>query len=122
LGGGGGIITKRLAEELAKKHLVTALTSGHAGALDHKVGKKVRVYRVPVLRQKQLQTASLVSMLLYWPMSWVKGSRLCGRMKFDEIHSHFAIPTGPSSVMLAKSFAIPHILSIVNVKTPSDSH
>ena len=112
LGGGGGVTTKRLAEELAKKHSITVLTSGYAGALDHEVVNGVNVYRVQVIRHKRMQTASLVSMFFYWPMSFVKGSHLCGLMKFDVIHSHLAIPTGPSSLMLGKRFAVPHVLSI----------
>jgi len=112
LGGGGGVMTKRLAEELGKRHSVTVLTSGYSGSLHDEVVNGVQVYRVSVARRKRRYTASLVSMLLYWPMSFVKGSQLCRTGKYDLIHSHFAIPTGPSSLMLAKKFGIPHVLSI----------
>ena len=112
IGGGGGVTTKRLAEELAKKHSVTVLTSAFDGAALHEVLESVEIYRVPVLRRMNMHTASLISMLLFWPMSFLKGSRLCRERKFDILNSHFAIPTGPGSIMLSRKFGIPHILSI----------
>lgn len=112
LGGGGGVTTKLLAEELAKRHSVTVLTSGFSGACWHEELNGVDIYRVPVLRQERMHTASLTSMLLYWPASVRRGLSICKRKKFDVLHAHFAIPTGPSSLMLAKLFGIPHVLSI----------
>lgn len=112
LGGGGGVTTKRLAEELAKRHSVTVLTSAFDSLPKQEILNGVEVHRVPVLFRSRLQTASLISMLLYWPSSLIKGLSLCRKKKFGVINSHFAIPTGPAAVMLSKLFNIPHVLSI----------
>lgn len=94
LGGGGGVTTKRLAEELAKKHAVSVLTSAFGDLPKCEVVNHVTIYRGPILGRNCTQTASLLSMLLYWPASLLKGLRLCQRETFDVINSPFAIPTG----------------------------
>lgn len=112
LGGGGGVTTKRLAEELAKRHAVTVLTSSLKTRGVKEVVNGVELYRVPVLQRDSLQAATFISMAAYLPSSLLKGLGLCKQGRFDIINSHFAIPTGPSGVLLAKFFGIPHVLSI----------
>lgn len=73
LGGGGGVTTKRLAEELAKKHAVSVLTSAFGDLPKCEVVNHVTIYGGPILGRNCTQTASLLSMLLYWPASLLKG-------------------------------------------------
>jgi len=112
VGGGGGITTKRLAEELAKRHSVTVLTSAFNSLPRQEISNGVEIFRVPVLYRKRTQTASLISMVSYLPSSLIKGLNLCMHKKFDIINSHFAVPTGLGGIMLSKLFDIPHVLSI----------
>ena len=49
LGGGGGVINALLAEELAKKHDVTVLTSRCMGLPEESVENGVRIIRLPVM-------------------------------------------------------------------------
>jgi glycosyltransferase involved in cell wall biosynthesis len=112
LGGGGGVAHQHIAEELASRHEVTVLTS-RAGALPaFEVAGGVKVHRVGVLGRDSQATASLASMLSYFPASLRVGQRLVSEMKPDLINSHFAIPTGPSAALLARRNRIPHVLSI----------
>lgn len=112
LGGGGGITTQRLAEELAKRHSVTVLTSAFNETPWQQILNGVEVYRVPTFGRKCAETATLLSMISYFFSSTLKGYTLCRQKKFDLINSHFAVPTGPSGVILSKMFGIPHVLSI----------
>ncbi len=112
VGGGGGIVHALIAEELAKTHDVSVITSGFDGLPSQEVRGGVRVYRVPVIGRADVNTASLVSMLSYPPLAWIRASKLMRREKFDVINSHFAVPTGPGSLPPAKFAGVPHVLSL----------
>ena len=112
VGGGGGVVHALIAEELAKRHDVSVITSGYGDLPGHEVREGVRVYRVPVMGRKDVNAASLASMLSYPPMAWLQAWRLIRREKFDVINSHFAVPTGPGSLPPAKVAGIPHVLSL----------
>jgi glycosyltransferase involved in cell wall biosynthesis len=112
LGGGGGVAHQHIAEELASRHEVTVLTSRGRALPSFEVVGSVNVHRVDVLGRASQATASLVSMLSYFPASLYAGQKLINKTKPDLINSHFAIPTGPSAVLLARRNRIPHVLSI----------
>ncbi len=112
LGGGGGVAHQHIAEELASRHEVTVLTSRARPLPPFEVVGGVNVHRVDVLGRGSQATASLVSMLSYFPASLNAGQKLINKIKPDLINCHFAIPTGPSSVLLARRNRIPHLLSI----------
>lgn len=112
IGGGGGVTTQRLAEELVKRHFVTVITSAFGKLPKHEIQNGVEIHRVPVFYRKNAETATLLSMASYFPSSLLKGIALCRSKRFDVINSHFAVPTGPSAVILSKIFGIPHVLSI----------
>jgi glycosyltransferase involved in cell wall biosynthesis len=112
LGGGGGVIHRHIAEELATRHDVTVLTSRARSLPRFEMAGSVNVHRVDVLGRESKATASLLSMLSYFPASLNAGQKLINKIKPDLINSHFAIPTGPSAVLLARRNRIPHVLSI----------
>jgi glycosyltransferase involved in cell wall biosynthesis len=112
LGGGGGVVHQHIAEELASRHDVTVLTSRSKGLPPFEVVGGVNVYRVDVLGRGSQSNASLVSMLTYFPASLKAGQKLIDRTRFHLINSHFAVPTGPSAVVLAGRNRIPHALCI----------
>jgi glycosyltransferase involved in cell wall biosynthesis len=112
LGGGGGVVHQHIAEELASRHDVTVLTSRDRSLPPFEVVGGVKVRRVDVLGRDSQATASLISMLSYFPASLNAGQKLIDEIKPDLINSHFAIPTGPSAVLLARRNQIPHLLTI----------
>jgi glycosyltransferase involved in cell wall biosynthesis len=112
LGGGGGVAHQHIAEELASRHDVTVLTSRSRSLPPFEVMGGVNVYRINVLCRGSQATASLISMLSYFPASLKAGQKLIDRIKPDLINSHFAVPTGPSAVVLARSNRIPHALCV----------
>ena len=50
--GGGGIASSQIAEELAKYHDVSVITSRFKGLEKYEVKNNVHIYRVPVFNRK----------------------------------------------------------------------
>lgn len=112
LGGGGGIFTRDLAEELAKSHNVDVLTTHFKDLKKEEKVNNVNIYRVSVIQRTSLRTATMPS-LLSFPLSGIlKGASLMRRKKYDIINTHFAVPSGPVGSILSKLFKIPNVLSI----------
>lgn len=112
LGGGGGVIFRDLAEELARSIDVTVLTSGGPGLAPQERQGKLEIVRVPVLMRDSESTASLPSMLSFFPSSLKAGARILRQSRFDLVHTSFAVPSGPSGLLLARHFGLPHVLSL----------
>lgn len=113
LGGGGGALNAWLAEELAKKHSVTVLTSGAEELPAEEQINGVRVIRVPVYFRSRLQTANFPSMIVYVLNGIWQGYRLLKQEKFDIINTFFVVPTGPVGHVLSKVGGIPNVLSVL---------
>ena len=112
LGGGGGVASADIAEELAKTHHVTVLTSQGQGLATREVVNGVDVVRVPVFGRNARSTASLASMLSYVPLAIREGIRLVRDESFDVVNTHFAIPTGPAGDRIARRAGIPNVLTV----------
>ena len=53
LGGGGGVASFQLAEELAKRHDVDYLTTGFRNLPKYEIINGVHIFRVPVINRKE---------------------------------------------------------------------
>jgi glycosyltransferase involved in cell wall biosynthesis len=114
LGGGGGVLTRALAAELAQRHTVTVLTSGAFGLPRETIDiGGVRVLRVPVPFRRHTAVATLPSMLAFLVGGLTVGYRLLGRDDCDILNTHFVLPTGPVGDRLARAARIPHVLSVL---------
>ncbi len=112
LGGGGGVSTSLLAQEMARHHEVTVLTSRGNGMPCDSVEKGVRIVLVPVFFRKQQASANLLSMLAFIPMGIQAGKRLLQMGSYEIVNTHFALPTGPVGDTLARLGGIPNVLSL----------
>ena len=112
LGGGGGVVTAQLVEQLAKRHDVTVLTSRAFELPEESQENGARILRVPVLGRRKMAAGSLASLLSYVPMAIRRGKALMQEKRFDVINTHFAVPTGPVGDVLARHGDIPNILSV----------
>ena len=112
LGGGGGVINSLLAEELAKRHEVTVLTSRGPGLPAESNDNGVRVVRVPVLFRRQQMAANLASMFAYMVMGIKAGRRHLLGTTYDVINTHFVLPSGPVGDALARFGHVPNVLSV----------
>jgi glycosyltransferase involved in cell wall biosynthesis len=114
LGGGGGVLTRALAGELAQRHTVTVLTSGAFGLPKETTDSDgVRVLRVPVPFRHHAAVATLPSMLAFLVGGLTAGYRLIARGDYDILNTHFVLPTGPVGDRLARAAGIPHVLSVL---------
>jgi len=113
IGGGGGVICKDFAEQFVSLgHHVTIITSYFNGLPRNEIINGVEINRVPVLMRNKKNVASLQSMLSYVPSSALKVKSLLKSRKFDLIHTHFAIPSGPVGDYFSRAYGIPNVLSI----------
>ena len=112
LGGGGGVINALLAEELAKRHEVTVLTSQALALPSSSVERSVQVVRVPVFFRKHEAVANLASLLAFIPMGIRGGRALLSSNQYDIINTHFAVPSGPVGDTLSNFARIPNVLSV----------
>jgi len=90
IGGGGGVITALLAEELATRHEVTVLTSRMLGLPGFSQEHGVRIIRAPVPFRRIRAAANMASMFAYLPSGILEGRKLLSRESFDVINAHFA--------------------------------
>ncbi|HEU5309974.1 MAG TPA: glycosyltransferase family 4 protein [Candidatus Eisenbacteria bacterium] len=112
LGGGGGVVHALIAEEQAKRHHVAVITSLYGDLPAYEVRAGVEIHRVPIVGRSDPSAASLLSMLSFPTAAWWKASSVLRRRRYDLVHSHFAVPTGPASVPPALLARLPHILSL----------
>lgn len=112
IGGGGAVVNALLAEELAKKHSVTILTSQGLGLPFEETVGNVRIIRVPVYFRRRKSAANMPSMFMYLPMGISAGKKLLKKESFDVINTHFALPSGPVGNALSRFSGIPNVLSV----------
>ncbi|HEX5421673.1 MAG TPA: glycosyltransferase family 4 protein [Gammaproteobacteria bacterium] len=112
LGGGGGVVNAALAEEMARRHEVTVLTSRALGLPADSVEGGVRVVRAPVFFRRRLTAANFASMFAYLVSGTLRGRRLVREAAFDVVNTHFALPSGPVGHAVARAAGIPNVLSV----------
>jgi len=113
LGGGGGVATYDMAQELSKRHTVHVLTTAFKGLAREETSGEVIVHRVPVLGRLSLPTATLLSLLTFAPMAFFAGRRIMKNTTFDVVYAQFVIPSGLPAAFLSKLFHIPFVLTFV---------
>lgn len=120
LGGGGGVATKQLAEELAKKpassagrHEIHVLTTWYKGLAQEEVINGVYVHRVKVWGRTELPIATIRSMISFVPAALKRGRQLCRQHKFQVINAQFVVPSGIPAALLSKMFRVPFVLSFI---------
>jgi glycosyltransferase involved in cell wall biosynthesis len=114
LGGGGGVASYEIAKALsARDHEVDVLTTKYRGLPSEDEVDGLTVYRAPVVGRGELATASLPSMLSFLPMGVARGRQVLGDQSYDILNTHFAIPSGPTGVILSRLSKTPHVLTII---------
>ena len=65
-----------------------------------------------MLGRTQRSTASIISMLSFWPVGIRHGRRALAARSYDVVNSWFAVPSGPTGLHLARRFGVPHVLTM----------
>lgn len=113
LGGGGGIACQKLAEEYVRMgHRVDCVTTWYRGLSKEETKNGVLIHRIRVIGKRTNSTAGLLSLFSFPICAYKYTVELCKAEKFDCIHTHFSVPTGPLGVWISKRFNIPNVLSL----------
>jgi glycosyltransferase involved in cell wall biosynthesis len=113
LGGGGGVAAKQLASGFVQLgYQVDYVTTWFDGLKEYEVVDGIQVHRVKVFGRKELPTATMLSLVTFPFFAYKKAKELCKKSQYEFINTHFAVPTGPLGVWIAKKFKIKNILSI----------
>lgn len=111
LGGGASPVSYEIGKELVRHgHVVHVLTMGRRGLPCEETVEGIRVHRVPALRAK-VETCETHEMLTYVISAIVRLPRLLRRQRFDVVHCHFLIPTGPVALWLKRFYGLPFIVT-----------
>jgi L-malate glycosyltransferase len=113
LGGGGGVATKQLAEEMAARNEVHVITTLFKGLKREEEIKGVHIHRVKVFGRRSLPTATLISLLTFVPQAWWRGWKLGKQMQFNVVNAQFVVPSGIPAVLLAMMWRKPFVLSFI---------
>lgn len=113
LGGGGGVATHDIAQELAKRHTVHVLTTAFKGLPRNETVHNVEIHRVRVLGRFSLPTATFLSLISFAPAAFFGGIGLMKKTKYDAIYAQFVIPSGLPAAILSILFKVPFILTFV---------
>ncbi len=113
LGGGGGVASHKLARGFVKLgYEVDVVTTWYKGLKKFEKKDGINIYRIKVLGRKNQFTASMISMISFLPLAYIKINQLCKRKSYKFINTHFAVPTGPLGVKISRKYKIKNILSI----------
>lgn len=112
LGGGGGVFNAFLAEELAKRHEVTVLTSGGRGLVREERRGRLRVLRVPTSIPRQRASAGIPWLAAYLLATRLAAARYVTASAYDVINTQFVLPAGPVGDALARHSGTPNVLTL----------
>lgn len=113
LGGGGGVATRDIASELAKRHTVHVLTTGFQELPQTETIDGVVIHRVRVFGRKSLPTSTFLSLVTFAPAAFFAGIRIMRETPFNVLYAQFVIPSGLPAVFLSKLFTVPFVLTFI---------
>ena len=90
----------------------TFLTSVGPDLAPQEVCDGVTIFRAPVLGRTKRSTASILSMVSFWPIGIRHGRQVTAGRSYDVVNSWFAVPSGPTGIHLARHFGSPHVLTM----------
>jgi L-malate glycosyltransferase len=116
IGGGGGVAAEQIARALVKKYgyNITVLTAGVGESVEcYQDDLGINVIRIPCSKTRKHRSSATFSFMLTFIVKsifyvWQRRKKL----KFDVVHTHFAIPTGPAGYVIAKILKKPNVLSL----------
>lgn len=121
IGGGAGVMSKKLVDYLIKrKHTVTVVTMGA-----HEIPHRDIQDGVVIIRtrnpKKYLFRTTVFEAIFYVLSGFFEVVKLRKSFKFDIIHAHFILPTGPLAYIFSKVYKIPYIITAHGSDIPNHS-
>lgn len=111
LGGGAGHVTKAINEKLVEKGFAVDLITMHFKGLPvQETINGVQIFRTKALRKKE-ETCETLEMASFVASAIPFALKLTKQKKYDLIHCHFAIPTGPVAYWVSRIRNLDYILT-----------
>ncbi len=107
IGGGAAPVTRELCRQLATEgHSVDVVTMHYRNLPRYEEMDGFRVWRTPAIRKRpnMCLTHEMASFIIG---AWSRTMNLARLNRYDVIHSHFLIPTGPLAWRVSRKFRIP---------------
>jgi len=118
LGGGGGVVSKGLAEELVKVgHEVDVVTSRMRDLPAREIIGGVDIHRVNCLRRHRHYTNTFELITQIYP-AFRDALGMVRRTHYDLILTHFIYPTGLVAYLLNKVTGLPYIITVHGSDVP----
>jgi glycosyltransferase involved in cell wall biosynthesis len=111
IGGGASPVTRSLSEHLAGAgHEVDVVTMGYRRLPFLEGSGGLRVFRVPALRRSPVRAVT-VEMLSYLAAALPVALELSRRRRYDLVHAHFLLPTGPLALAVGRARGLPTVIT-----------
>ncbi|HWQ11513.1 MAG TPA: glycosyltransferase family 4 protein [Roseiflexaceae bacterium] len=111
IGGGASPVTRALSEHLAGAgHEVDVVTMGFRALPRLETFGRLRVFRVPALRRSPVRAVT-VEMLSYLASALPQALALARRQRYDVVHAHFLLPTGPLALAAGRAAGSPVVIT-----------
>ena len=111
VGGGASPVTFELCRQLVKMgHQVDVVTMRYGGLARFETVDGINIYRTPAIR-KRPDICYTHELATYLPGALVRTVRLAKREKYDIIHCHFIVPSGPLAWITSKLTKIPFLIT-----------
>jgi len=111
VGGGASYASYQLCKHLADLgHQVDVVTMRYKGSPAFESVDGINIYRTPAMRQRP-DICRIHEMATYLLGAVWKTFRLARREKYNLIHCHFIIPTGPLAWLISKLTGIPFLIT-----------
>lgn len=110
IGGGGGVISKNISEQLAARgHEVVVLTTWFAGLSETENSRNITIVRLKSLRKKDFQSNPLE--MLSWISSCKRFIKQWPSMpSFNLVFANFVRPGGDVALFIKQKFKIPFVV------------
>lgn len=111
VGGGGGRVSRDVAEALAARgHQVMVVTSLHGDLPREETVGGVTIHRLPCLR-RHADRCSIPEMAAYVLMTAGPTLKIAQAFAPDVIHAHFAVPTGLLARRIGRKLGVPYVIT-----------
>ena len=102
LGGGGGVACQKLSEEYVRQgHIVECVTTQYGNLAAREVRNGVLIHRIKIIGKRTMSSSGMLSLFSFPVCAYRYTVKLCRRYKFDCIHTHFSVPTGPLGIWIS---------------------
>jgi glycosyltransferase involved in cell wall biosynthesis len=118
IGGGGGVVSKKIAEKLVEEYEISIITSSYKDLPNFQTINNLKIYRLFTRREKP-EGSNIFEMFLYLLLTLIPTLFILKKIKPDLIHCHFLLPTGFIAYLSWIFLKIPYVITLHGGDVPS---